>query len=67
MRHVNWSLDLRKKNVIGTKCYIKRDDDIGNLDPTSDEGMFLGYSLKKNITNFLIIELRQLLSVQMWN
>ena len=27
-------------------CYIKRDDDIGKFDPRSDEGMFLGYSLK---------------------
>lgn len=24
-------------------CYIKRDDDIGNFDARSDEGMFLGY------------------------
>ena len=30
----------------GSKCYIKRDDDIGKFDARSDEGMFLGYSLK---------------------
>ena len=33
---------------IWRKCYIKRDDDIGKFDPRSDEGMFLGYSLKRN-------------------
>ena len=32
--------------IFGSKCYIKRDDDIGKFDPRSDEGMFLGYSLK---------------------
>ena len=31
---------------LGSKCYIKRDDDIGKFDPRSDECMFLGYSLK---------------------
>ena len=30
----------------GSKCYIKRDDDIGKFDARSDEVMFLGYSLK---------------------
>ena len=29
-----------------SKCYIKKDDDIGKFDARSDEGMFLGYSLK---------------------
>ena len=29
-----------------SKCCIKRDDDIGKFDARSDEGMFLGYSLK---------------------
>ena len=32
--------------IFGRKCYIKRDDDICKFDPRSDEGMFLGYSLK---------------------
>ena len=32
--------------IFRRKCYIKRDDDIGKFDPRSDEGMFLGYSLK---------------------
>ena len=32
--------------IFGSKCYIKRDDDIGKFDARSDEGMFLGYSLK---------------------
>ena len=31
----------------GNKCYIKRDDDIGKFDARSDEGMFIGYSLKR--------------------
>ena len=29
-----------------SKCYIKREDDIGMFHARSDEGMFLGYSLK---------------------
>ena len=29
--------------IFGSKCYIKRDDDIGKIDPRSNEGMFLGY------------------------
>ena len=33
--------------IFGSKCYIKRDDDIGKFDARSDEGMFLGYSLKR--------------------
>ena len=32
--------------MVGRKCYIKRDDDVGKFEPRSDEGMFLGYSLK---------------------
>ena len=32
--------------IFGSKCYIKRDDDIGKFDPRSDEGIFLRYSLK---------------------
>ena len=32
--------------IFGSKCYIKRDDDIGKFDPRSSEGMFLGCSLK---------------------
>ena len=33
--------------IFGRKCYIKRDDAIGKFDPKTDEGMFLGYSLKR--------------------
>ena len=32
--------------IFGSKCYIKRDDDIGKFDARSGEGIFLGYSLK---------------------
>ena len=32
--------------IFKSKCCIKRDDDVGKFDPRSDEGMFLGYSLK---------------------
>ena len=45
-----------------SKCYIKRDDDINKFDPRSDEGMFLGYSLKRkayrcyNLRNKTIME-----------
>ena len=31
-----------------SKCYIIRDDDIGKFDARSDEGIFIGYSLKIN-------------------
>lgn len=32
--------------IFGRKFYIKRDDDIGNFDARSNEGIFLGYSTK---------------------
>ena len=32
--------------IFGRKCYIKRDGNIDKFDPRSNEGMFLGYSLK---------------------
>ena len=32
--------------IFGRKFYIKRDDNNGKFDPRSDEGVFLGYSLK---------------------
>lgn len=32
--------------VFGSKCYIKRDEDIGKFDARCDEGIFLGYSTK---------------------
>lgn len=33
-------------NIFGRKCYVKRDEDIGKFDARSDEGIFLGYSIK---------------------
>ena len=33
--------------IFGSKCYIKRDDDIGKFDSRRNEGTFLGYSLKR--------------------
>ena len=41
------SPSLKYFKIFGRKCYIKRDDDIGNFDSRSDEGMFLHYSLKR--------------------
>lgn len=38
---------VRYFRIFGSKCYIKRDDDIGNFDARSDEGIFLGYSTKR--------------------
>ena len=32
--------------ILGSKCYINTDNDVGKFDPRSDEGMFFGYSLK---------------------
>ena len=40
------SPSVKYLRIFGSKCYIKRDDDINKFDPRSDEGMFLGYSLK---------------------
>lgn len=42
-----WACTLSKIFQIFCKCYIKRDDDIGKFHERSDEGMFLGYSLKR--------------------
>ena len=33
--------------IFGSKCYTERDDDVGKFDARSDEGIFLGYSLKR--------------------
>ena len=41
-----YSPSVKYFRIFGSKCYIKRNDDIGKFDPRSDEGMFLGYSLK---------------------
>ena len=40
------SPSIKYFRIFGSRCYIKRDDGIGKFDPKSDEGMFLGYSLK---------------------
>lgn len=32
--------------IFGSKCYIKRDEDLGRFDPRCDERIFLGYSSK---------------------
>ena len=41
-----YSPSIKYFKIFGSKCYIKRNDDVGKFDPRSDEGMFLGYSLK---------------------
>ena len=41
-----YSPSIKYFRIFARKCYIKRDDDIGMFDPNSDEGVFLGYSLK---------------------
>jgi len=35
---------MRYFRVFGSKCYIKRDEDLRKFDARSDEGIFLGYS-----------------------
>jgi len=35
---------VRYFRVFGSKCYIKRDEDLGKFDTRSDEGIFLGYA-----------------------
>ena len=39
------SPSIKYFRIFGSKCYIRRDDDIGKFDPRSDEGMSLGYSM----------------------
>ena len=52
--------------IFGSKCYIKRDNDVGKFDSRSDEGMFLGYSLKSRaFIDVIFWKLRLLLKVQM--
>ena len=41
-----YSQSVKYFRIFGSKCYIKRNDDIGKFHPRSDECMFLGYSLK---------------------
>jgi hypothetical protein len=42
----------------GSKCYIKNDEDnLGNFDPRSNEGIFLGYSPNKKAYIFYNIRL----------
>ena len=51
--------------IFGSKCYIKRDDDIGKFDAKTFESMFLGYSLKERLTDVIIREHILLWKVQM--
>ena len=51
-----YSPSIKYLRIFGSKCYINKDDDIGKFDPRSDEGMFLGYSLKVNPKYVSIIE-----------
>lgn len=39
-------LQLNILKNFGSKCYIKRDDDVGKFDARSDELIFVGYLLK---------------------
>jgi hypothetical protein len=42
------STSVKHFKVFRSKCYIKNDEDnLGNFDPRSDEGIFLGYSPNK--------------------
>ena len=41
-----YSPSVKYFRIFGRKCDIKRDDDVGKFYPRSNEGMFLGYSLK---------------------
>ena len=41
-----YSPSIKYFKIFGSKYYIKRDYVVGKFDPRSDEGMFLGYSLK---------------------
>ena len=43
---VGYSSSVKYFRIFGSKCYIKRDDDIDKFDPRRNEGKFLFYSLK---------------------
>ena len=41
--------NIRRFRIFGRKCYIKREDKkIENFDSQIDEGIFVGYSSKRN-------------------
>jgi hypothetical protein len=37
---------IRYFKNFGSKCYIRRDEDLRNFDTRGDEGIFLGYCTK---------------------
>ena len=42
------SVNVKHFRIFGSKCYIKRDDGkIGKFDSRVDEGIFIGYSSKR--------------------
>ena len=45
--HSHWGLYTNEDNDSDEQALSDSDDDIGKFDARSDEGMFLGYSLKR--------------------
>ena len=56
---------VKYSRIFGSKCYIKRDDNIGKFDAISNEGIFLSYSLKTKYYMCLNQRIRVLLRAQM--
>jgi len=56
---------MRYFRVFGSKCYIKRDEDLGKFDARSDEGIFLGYSTQSKAYRCFNKRLKKLLKVLM--
>ena len=44
-----WNVKYFK--IFGSKCYILKDDRSGKFDAKSDEGIFLGYSIRSKATS----------------
>ena len=47
--------------IFGSKCYIKRDDGVGKFDARSDEGIFLGYSIKSKAYRCFNLRLKKVI------
>ena len=59
------SPSIKYFRIFGRKCYIKKDDDIGKFDPKSNEGMFLGYSLKSKAYICFNVRTKNIVSAKM--
>jgi len=52
--------NVKKFIVFGSKCYIKREDDkVGKFDFSVDEGIIVGYSIKRKAYKFYNLRMKK--------